>query len=408
MKATLEHKIKIALYTSTYPPKSGGIATSNYNIYNLLKDKYSIKVFVHGESNPKNSDSNIVYTTSKFDKLFIRLVKIYLELRFKSKLFPIVIPIFKHGFGVIKLNRKLRNYSPDVIMIADNFIPAYFLEKPKKTKLIWFTHNNYSRLSKHPLIPPQSYLDTEIAKSMENNALKKADIVVSPSEFMISEFKITYKHQPPIHLIYNFMHNESINKINKINICEKFNLESYLPVVYIPSAGSTIKGKRYVFEIVRRLAQALNNNVCFYLSGNIPSDLAWELKQLSCANILTPGHLDWHQNIAFVKSCTVGVSPNLLENFSNAIVEAQTLGIPFVAFDTGGNKEIIIDNKTGYIVSHLDIEALIEKTLLIIKDECLLKEFSKCAKEHIETMLNEKTIIRNYDNLFNTLLKDKE
>jgi len=41
--------------------------------------------------------------------------------------------------------------------------------------------------------------------------------------------------------------------------------------------------------------------------------------------------------------CFIGISPNLEENFSNAILEAQTSGVPFVSFDTGGNKEIVIN-----------------------------------------------------------------
>ena len=75
-------KLKIALYTRSFPPKGGGIATSHYNIYNLLKEDYDIKVFVYGEK--ENSTSPNVFkrsTWSRFNALIMQLIKFKFSFR---------------------------------------------------------------------------------------------------------------------------------------------------------------------------------------------------------------------------------------------------------------------------------------------------------------------------------------
>ena len=72
-------KLKIALYTSTFPPKLGGIATSNYNLYHLLKTHYDIKLFVYNDT--INNNKNVIYSkTPRFVTCFIEwLASIYLK-----------------------------------------------------------------------------------------------------------------------------------------------------------------------------------------------------------------------------------------------------------------------------------------------------------------------------------------
>jgi glycosyltransferase involved in cell wall biosynthesis len=68
----------------------------------------------------------------------------------------------------------------------------------------------------------------------------------------------------------------------------------------------------------------------------MPPDLEFELSLLKDTQIYRPGHVSWKKNIALMSSCTLCITPNIIENYSNAILEAQTLQIPVVAFETGG------------------------------------------------------------------------
>jgi len=398
-------KLKIALYTTTFPPKLGGIATSNYNLYNLLKESYDIKLFVYNESNFLN-DKNIVY--DKVPKWIANFVAwssiIYLKKFDKNDEFKSCKAIINFGVKIFSLNRSLKKFNPDIILVADNGIPAYALKKPYKAKLIWFARNNYQRFQNQILCPTISSTDNQVACSMERNAVKKADAIISPSNYMVNVCKESFKLDIPIYVNRNIILKDLVKSIKTLNIKELLKIPDNYPLVYIPSAGSSIKGKRYVYEIIRQLRKHTDNKIGFYLSGPLPQDLQFELSLLKDTQIYKPGHVSWEKNIALMSSCSLCITPNIIENYSNAILEAQTLQIPVVAFDTGGNKEIVKNNHTGFIVPYLDTDELIEKSKFLLSNSKIYNLFKHNCKERIDEIANESVILENYHKIFKELM----
>jgi glycosyltransferase involved in cell wall biosynthesis len=70
----------------------------------------------------------------------------------------------------------------------------------------------------------------------------------------------------------------------------------------------------------------------------------------------------------------INVYPEKAEHFGISTVEAMGAGCVPVVFNAGGQKEIIEDNKSGYLCNSM--EDFISKTNALIKDENLLKKMS--------------------------------
>ena len=397
---------KIAIITPSFPPKGGGIATSHYNLYLLFHKMYNVKVFVYADNEPENNP-NIVKRKSPvwLGNVLAWLIKLYLRRYDKYGKLVICTEIVKNAFGVIRLNKPLRRFKPDIIIAPDNKAPVYFVRKPKNSKLIWFSHNNYLRFRNHPLINSPAWIDIDVGRSFERKALNKADFVLTPSKYMISEFHKAYPHKLPIKVIHNFIDTSNINNVEDFPLHQELQIDENVPVIYIPSAGSDNKGKRYVFEMVRRIAAALDFKVAFYLSGHIPVDLKYELDSVDDKiRIYAPGHVEWKRNLSVIKSCRICVSPTLVENFSNAFVEAFGLGLPIVTFDVGGNKEIIDSGKNGYIVPYIDIEMLISKTQLLLNNPSRVLIFSSNAKKAFNQLSDINKLRNQYRELINSIL----
>jgi glycosyltransferase involved in cell wall biosynthesis len=390
---------KIALYTESFPPKSGGVAVAQYNIYHLLKNEYDIKVFVYYEDLDFTDSIVIKRKPSKW--LFGVLKKIilfYLKRISKTDNFHQTLEIFKTQLSIGRLNKHLKAFNPDYILIPDHYLPIRSLKKPNGSKLFWGAHHNYSRFTNNPLTEIAGWADIHVCQNMEKKASIKADVSICPSNYMVTVFKTTLREDIPVCKIYNFMVPELLNNIEP-SVLPKFLASKR--IVYMPSAGSSVKGKRYIFEIVRRLSVMTNGSIGFYLSGTIPSDLKFELDNLKEASIYCPGHLSWEGNLAIVKSCYLGITPNLVENFSYAILEAQTVGVPFVAFDTGGNKEMIENEITGYIVPYIDIEGIIKQTILLLENENKRNKMGELAKKKCNTTFHPDVIREQYLRLLN-------
>ena len=72
--------------------------------------------------------------------------------------------------------------------------------------------------------------------------------------------------------------------------------------------------------------------------------------------------------------------PSQEEALSLALIDAGNCGLPALAFDVGGNREIILDGKTGYIVR--SEEDLQEKAYRLCQDEALRKKLGAAAEQH--------------------------
>ena len=98
--------------------------------------------------------------------------------------------------------------------------------------------------------------------------------------------------------------------------------------------------------------------------------LAYELRFApSNAKIYAPGQVNYPENLAIVKACSFGISPTLIENFGMALLEASICGVPMVAFDVGGNADVVSNGRSGVLVPFLDFEALIQSACRLLDAE---------------------------------------
>ena len=69
-----------------------------------------------------------------------------------------------------------------------------------------------------------------------------------------------------------------------------------------------------------------------------------------------------------LRAFAVGVNSSDSEGFSNAIIEYMMAGIPSVASDTSGNRELIEDDVNGALVPPGDRDALARAIIGYIQD----------------------------------------
>lgn len=81
------------------------------------------------------------------------------------------------------------------------------------------------------------------------------------------------------------------------------------------------------------------------------------------------------------------ILPSEEEALSLALIDAGRCALPSLAFDVGGNKEIIVNGETGFIVNSLD--ELKEKVTKLCKSESLRKKMGEKAEEHTKIFSEE-------------------
>jgi glycosyltransferase involved in cell wall biosynthesis len=84
------------------------------------------------------------------------------------------------------------------------------------------------------------------------------------------------------------------------------------------------------------------------------------------------------------------------EGFSNAIIEAMAAGLPVIAADSGGNREAVLNQKTGLLVSPCDSQALATALRQLLTDRDLSKIMGNEGKSRVaEEFSRERMIVAN-------------
>ena len=106
-----------------------------------------------------------------------------------------------------------------------------------------------------------------------------------------------------------------------------------------------------------------------------------KLSNSSCiSNLFFVGKKTANEIVDILSISDLYVHPSRIENSPNSICEAQILGLPVIAFDTGGISTLISHGKTGILVPVGDTLMLAHEIYNIIKNESLLNSLSSNSK----------------------------
>jgi len=90
------------------------------------------------------------------------------------------------------------------------------------------------------------------------------------------------------------------------------------------------------------------------------------------------------------------VLPSLAEGISNTILEAMASGLPVVATDVGGNRELIDRGRTGEIVPAGDIEAMAERIAAYAADPPAARAAGLAGRALVERQFSMPTMCARY------------
>ncbi|MFC1668273.1 glycosyltransferase [Chlamydiota bacterium] len=115
--------------------------------------------------------------------------------------------------------------------------------------------------------------------------------------------------------------------------------------------------------------------------------------------------LGYRADIAeIINVADVLVQPSLTEGMSNTIMEAMACGKPVVASDVGGNEELIVEGKTGFLFESNNLDDLIEKIVYILKNPDLAVRMGKKARQIAEERFDLKKMVCAYEHLYRSVM----
>jgi len=162
------------------------------------------------------------------------------------------------------------------------------------------------------------------------------------------------------------------------------------------------KGHKHLIEAFQRL-QKQTPMLHLVLVGTGPIEQELKERYGSNPNI---HFLGWRKDIPqILRASDVFVLPSLREAFGLSIVEAMASGVPVVATDTGGARDIIENGKSGLLVPPGDSESLMGAIKTLIDNPGQRKDLAKNALERAKTYFTAERMAKETAELYTNLLE---
>lgn len=193
----------------------------------------------------------------------------------------------------------------------------------------------------------------------------------------------------------------SFKAFDKTKARELWNLPQDKKLVLFGAMGATSDPRKGFKELNEALKMLKDTNIEFVIFGssrpqNMPN-FGFKVHYL--------GHL--HDDVSLVtlySAVDIMVVPSLQENLSNAIMESLSCGTPVVAFNIGGNSDMIEHEQNGYLTNPYDTNDLAYGIEWVLNnehyDELCINARSKVMKE-FDSVIVAKKYIELYKGLIN-------
>lgn len=137
--------------------------------------------------------------------------------------------------------------------------------------------------------------------------------------------------------------------------------------------------------------------------GNLESKLKKLTKDLKLKNVSFVGRADGQKLLNYYKKSDIFVLPSEREGMPLVLLEAIAMGLPVVATDVTGNRDVIENNKNGLLVPLNDTKAFQSALLKLSRNEKLYSKLSMGAKKTAKQFSWENTS-EKFEKLYKNLI----
>ena len=115
-----------------------------------------------------------------------------------------------------------------------------------------------------------------------------------------------------------------------------------------------------------------------------------------------------HSHVNELLSCAdLFLLPSSSESFGLAALEAMAAGTPVVASDVGGLSEVITSGETGYLCDMGDIKTMTERSVHLLADSALWKNFSIKGLDVVKHQFSATKIVPRYEEFYAEIIGSK-
>jgi glycosyltransferase involved in cell wall biosynthesis len=239
-----------------------------------------------------------------------------------------------------------------------------------------------------PVVAHHHHIDPHwLNKVVDKKVVESCSLVTTDSQFskqqLVEEFGISYDHVKVVYAGIN-----SLFKPQPINqqLAKKWDLTGK-KVIFTLGSLSPRKNLKTLLDIFQQVVKTLPNQVVLVIAGRGPelANLRTHAAILGIENhVRFTEFITETDKIAFYNISDLYVSTSSMEGFGMTPAEAMACGKPAVVSDAGSLPEVVLNEKTGFVISPKMPELFAQKIITLLTDVNLAQQFGQAGLERVK------------------------
>lgn len=158
-------------------------------------------------------------------------------------------------------------------------------------------------------------------------------------------------------------------------------------------------------EIVKRVP-----NVRFFLIGDgiLLEHLQKRAEEYGILeNFVFAGLIDRTRIPEMISAMDIVVHTSLREGLARVLPQSLAMGKPCVSFDIDGAPEVVIDDKTGYLVKAFDSVGLADRIAYLLENEDLRRQMGENGRRHVDPNFRTEKMVADIHDVYQMMLDRK-
>ncbi|WP_319591766.1 glycosyltransferase family 4 protein [uncultured Draconibacterium sp.] len=322
--------------------------------------------------------------------------------------------------GIIDTKRNQEKLSRNISRIVTQYIPKnrwniihmnyifqYFiamsLKKTLNGRIIFTQHVFVTSLKLQ-----KNFFNTEF------ETYKRADQIITVTQHGKKHLTKKGVDAKKIKCIYNGIDPEKFSKFSNVNIKSKYGLPKHEKLILYSGRIDNIKGLNYLCQAIQSLVNDIPD-IRLVIAGDGDYNSLIKSTRNFSAHISFLGFIPFEDLVVLYQEADIGVIPSLEEHCSYVALEMLHSGLPVVASNLGGLKEIFINEENALLVETImnktngygvapKVENLRNKINILLTTKTLQIKLSRNAKTRANSIFTTNNMVKEYILAINNLL----
>lgn len=272
------------------------------------------------------------------------------------------------------------------------------------TKVIYTAHG-FHFCKGAPLINWLLYYPIEKWMSRFTDCL----ITINQEDYRLATAQLQAKHVEQVHGVgVDTNHFRPVTENEKVELKKSFGYKADDFLLFYAAEFNKNKNQQFLLRSLALIKDEVPNaKLLFAGEGALLESCREQAKKLGVSHMVN--FLGFRKDIQrLAPMCDIAVASSFREGLPVNIMEAMACGLPVVAVDNRGHRELVQDNKTGWLLAENDVVNFSRKIIALANVEDVREKLGKNGRQAILTTYSIPKVLNEKSRIYTSYMEGSE